>query len=181
MKMHMNTTEYYKGNYKKLPKLENERIVIVFALDEIKDLKPFVNSLLDQNIRVNDIGVNIPYRLINRIPESVKSVVSLYGQSTQYNGSDNLIPTVLREPESNTKIILVEPYYVYNQDFISDMVDMSNENPNDIIYSDQAVLVKPCFFDSHMNEFRGHYLDCIKRYCKNSMKKCDNDRNYKCM
>lgn len=151
--MHMgNIQEYYK-KYEKVPKLNNERIIVSFSLkkeDDVKKLKPFLNSILNQSVRVNEIAVNGPYGL--KLDDELKKIVSFYGQSKDYGECSCIIPTVLREPDTNTKIIVVNPHTIYDENFIVNMVDFSNENPKDMIECGSAYLIKPGFFTDKFTE-----------------------------
>ena len=136
-KLHFVNPEPYINSYKNLDKAsQKDKIVVAFSYPSNTQIKPFINSILDQTVRVDDIAVSIPYKNMSRteiIPSNIKKVLSLYGTSVQY--SDSGVCHALREPEANTKIILLEPNVVYGQDFIEKMVDFSDKNPSKMIIS----------------------------------------------
>jgi len=146
----MRDSEYYIQNYHKLPKADKNRVVVSFTASEkeLSQLKPFINSILDQSVRVDDIALTIPYKDMGKVPKNLKKILGVYGISKSYS-ANNLIPAVLREPEATTKIIIVEPNMVYGQDFVADMVDASNSFPDDIIQAKnrREELVKPAFYN----------------------------------
>jgi hypothetical protein len=80
-----------------------------------------------------------------------------------------LIPTLLREQDAETKIIVVEPFYVYNETFISEMIEKSKERKNSIIYAKKgniicAALVKPLFFDESITTQNGDCFSCLQKW-----------------
>lgn len=161
IKLHITPSDAYIQNYTKLPKASKDRVTVCFTANEkeLKNLKPFINSILDQTVRVDDIALTIPYKDINKIPENLKKVISSYGYSKDYDNAGNLICSVLREPEAETKIIIVEPNMVYGQDFIETMIEETENNPNKIIYGKNdkspkwGILLKPKFFDDKISDY----------------------------
>jgi hypothetical protein len=159
MKLKRNPTEYYVNKYSKLPKADKKRVVIVFSVnqDEIGNIKPFINSLLDQTVRVDDIAFTAPVKNKELIPKNLRNVINTYVYDKDYEDLGTIIPTVLREPESNTKIIIVEPNNIYREDFIQTMVEKSNENPDKIIYiknRPKIMLIKPSFFKEDFCDYK---------------------------
>ena len=169
--LHIKNTESYIENYTKLEKSKG-RVVVAFNANDknIKRIKPSVNSILDQGIRVSDIGLTLPYKLYPNIDENFKKVLSLYGYSKDYKDSQNLVCSILREPESETKIILLDPEIVYGEDFIETIISASEKYPDKIIYSKYAILIKPKFFDE--------MVSCPKNEltCKEWIEKCGKNK-----
>jgi hypothetical protein len=177
--LHFRNSESYIDNYTKLDKADKDRVVIAFSGDS-KNLTPFINSLLDQTVRVDDIALTIPYKKLGEVKELNKAI-SKYGYSKEYSkdsGKDssiaNLISSVLREPDSKTKIILVEPNMIYSKDFVETMVEKSNNSPDSIIYGDKSkdvkygILIKPSFFNEKISEYEegNDCLSWMKKCCK---------------
>jgi hypothetical protein len=161
VKLHLYDNNLYLKNYVLLPKLNKERIVICFTTtsDNIKNIKPFINSILDQTLRVDEIILILPYDDQKNVPDNIKKILSVQGYKKKYNSSPNVICSVLTEPEATTKIILVEPSIIYSQDFVENMVEASNKNPDKIIYSSNTkqtkygILIKPKFFDDKISKY----------------------------
>lgn len=165
IRMHTDSKEKYLDNYKNLPKADKkDKVVVCFALDEKKDIKPFINSILDQTTRVDDIVLTTRDR--DRYPE-LEKIVSYHTYKKDYGDNANLICSILREPESSTKIILVEPNIVYGQDFIEHMVGVSDTNKDSIIKHKNAMLIKPAFFDNKICNYKKGETDWLKK-CTNS-------------
>jgi hypothetical protein len=164
-------------NYTKISKASKERVVICFSTtpDNIVNIEPFLNSILDQTVRVDEIFLIIPYKHMNKVPEKLKKIVSIHGYSKNYDDAANLVCSVLTEPEANTKIIVVEPNMIYSQDFVENMVEMSNKNPDKIIYGSATketkygLLVKPDFFDDKISKYEE---GCSTKDCCKWLDKC---------
>ena len=81
-----------------------------------------------------------------------------------YDDLGTVIPTVLREPETNTKIIVLEPMKIYGEDFVQSIVEKSNENGDKIIHVKNypnIILIKPSFFSENFCNYDQNY-DCLK-------------------
>jgi len=158
--MHIDSTGMYVEKYRNIPK-SRDRIVVSFTAnkEQLEKIKPFLNSILDQTTRVDDIALTIPYSDMKTVLVTLKDIVTVYGYNKDYGDTGSLIPTVLREPESNTRIILVDPTMVYGKEFIADMIDASTESPDKIIYGKDneiryGVLIKPKFFDDKISDYK---------------------------
>lgn len=153
--------EYYINKYKSLPKADKKRVVITFNHPK-GDIKPFINSILDQTVRVDDIGITSKEDV--NIPEHLKKIINIYRYEKDYKDAGNAICSVLREPESDTKIIILNPNKIYGIDFIQNIVEKSNENPNKIVLLEKdknTYLIKPNFFRENFCNYEEEY-DCLK-------------------
>ena len=169
--------DHYIQSYKNLPKFSNDRTVAVYNHKKTDNLVPFLNSLLDQTVKLDEIIVVIPYTEIKDIPEDIKKYISIHGHTKTFdnelsdkpsmNPSTALIYTVLTETNSNTNIILVDVDKVYSQDFIQTVLEKSQENPDKIVKGKNAILVKPKYFNNKIRDFKGSCEDCIKKCCDN--------------
>lgn len=187
--LHFYSTEHYLSSYKNKPRYDDSRVVIAFTAteEELKNIKPFLNSILDQSYRVDDIALTIPYKNMDKVPNQYKSLLSSYGFSKDYKDSNNLIYSVLREPESDTRIILVEPNIIYGQDFVQSLLDKSKDNKNSIIYgrSDKdekwGILIKPKFFNTKVCEYddKSKCADWVEKCSDNNCKILGYNGNFK--
>jgi hypothetical protein len=181
VKLHLNNTDFYLKNYTKLVKAAKDRTIICFSAtpEQMASMGPFLNSILDQTVRVDEIMLIIPYKNMSKVPEKFKKILSVHGHSKNYDNAANLICSVLTEPEASTKIIVVEPNMVYAQDFVENMVSNSDKNPNKIIYGGPAkdketkygILVKPGFFDDKISKYEE---GCAEKGCCPWLDKCTN-------
>lgn len=165
--------DHYMQSYKNLPKFSNDRTVAVYNHKKTDNIVPFLNSLLDQTVKLDEIIVVIPYAEIKEIPEDIKKYISIHGYTKTFgdefseNPSTALIYAVLTETNNNTNIILVDVNKIYNQDFIQTVLEKSQENPDKIVKGKNSILVKPKYFNNKIRDFKGSCEDCIKKFCKN--------------
>jgi len=174
--LHLYDTESYVKPFTQLPKADKNRVVVTFTASptDLVKLTPFLNSILDQTVRVDDIALTIPYKDMDKVDDKYKKILTVYGYSKDYENAANLVCSVLREPEANTKIIIVEPNMVYGQDFIQSMVEESNQHPDKIIYGNKnrqikwGVLVQPKFFDDKISNYENGSGCCgwLEKCCK---------------
>lgn len=154
----------YLKNYETLPKADAERVVIAFRYvpeqEKSIPLLPFINSILNQSVKVDDIILITPYKYMKSIPEYLKQIVALNCHSVDYEDASTIICSVLREPESNTKIIIVDSNMIYGKTFVQDLVEKSNDKPNSMVFGDKnhdlkyGVLIKPSFFDESIVDYK---------------------------
>ena len=141
--------------------------------------------MLDQSIRVDEI-VAISGNKVSTgsngsvLPEEYKKILSFYKHNKNYQGNTGLVVcSILREPDSNTKIILVEYGVIYPDDFIQSMIEKSKENPDQIIYGNKdknlkgGILIKPGFFTESVTDPKGSLCakDWIKK-CTQALETC---------
>jgi len=135
IKLYLYSPEQYIKDYKKLDKIYKDKVVISLTTtpDNMKKLKPVINSLLDQTVQVDLISLCIPegndeYKL----PSELKDAVAIFrcGNNQELNP---LISSIMREGESTTSIIVLGDDYVYGKDFVETLIEESNKNPHDII------------------------------------------------
>jgi hypothetical protein len=154
----MTKTEHYVNKYKNLPK-KPDRVVVCFSVDDKKDIKPFIKSILDQTIQIDDIGLTIPEEQNeDSLPSVIKKILSLYKHSKDYDDANTLVCSVLRETEGDTKIIILEPNMVYGEDFIQTLIEESEKNPDNVIHvnseNSKQMLVKPRFFTDKISGYQ---------------------------
>lgn len=190
LQLHIKSTESYIKKYPTLTRANKERTIVAFTAteDEIKKIRPFLNSILDQTVRVDDIALNIPYKYFGQIPHDIKKIVSVYGYEKDYESAADMICSILREPEGNTKIILVDPGIIYGNDFIETLVDESENNPNKIIYGGydktrrSGILIRPSFFDDSICHYeKGSNDNWLKKCCNAEEKSINYSPIYKMM
>ena len=152
LSLHLYSCERFIEKYKDLPKASDSRVVLTFTTtpEKLNKLKPMINSLLDQTVRVNQIILVIPNYDKDKyiIPDYLKNIVTIIPSGKNYGEGTKLIPTLLREKDSETIIIAINDNIIYGKDFLQEMIENSNKNPNTIILenNNNAVLVKPnCF------------------------------------
>jgi hypothetical protein len=179
------STEKYLEKYTSLEKPGKDKVVVAFSADEksLSTIKPFINSILDQTIKVDDIAITIPEKEKDKIPEDMKKVLNIHTYNKDYDDAGNLILSVLREPEGETKIIILEPNVIYGEDFIQSIVEESESYPNSVIFADgkRGILVKPKFFDENLAEYQKGMGCCpwLEKCCIGDKRYMSYSKNYR--
>ena len=169
--LHIQDSNKFVENYSKLDQADKKnKVVISFTTtpEKINKIKPMLNSLLDQTVKVDQIVLNIPYTCNGKkydIPEKYKDIMNIFRCGKDYGPGTNIIPTLLREGECGTKIIYLNDDQIYGKDFIETLVKASQNHPDKVIYtkndmdSSGGVLVKPEFFNSSVINREKEYFD----------------------
>lgn len=151
--LHIKSSKGYVEEYSKLPKAYKSRVVISFTTtpDKIKKIKPMINSILDQTVKVDQIVMVIPYKYKGKkydVPEYIKDVANIFPSGNDYGKGTKLIPILLREQECDTIIIALDDNIVYGQDFVYSLIEHSHNNPNTALVDQKgvAMLIKPGYF-----------------------------------
>lgn len=144
------SNETYVRNYSKLPKSDAKRVVVSFTVtpETVNKIKPMINSILDQTIKVNSIFVVIPSDKKYDLPKYITDVATPIPAGKDYGDGTKLVPILLREKECDTTIITLDSNVVYGQDFLYTLIDESTNNPSSVIVDKKgnAMLVKPELF-----------------------------------
>lgn len=131
-------------------KKATNKVVISFTTtpDRATKLVPLINSLFDQTVKVDKISLNVDEATSKLVPEDIKNYINVYTTSIDYGQANKLIPSLLREKESDTMIIIADDNQIYDKDMIEKLVDASKKSPDNPITTknESATLVKPIFF-----------------------------------
>ena len=152
IKIHFDDESEYIKNYRKLKKCKDCRIVISLTTipDRIKLIKPVIKSLLDQTVKVDQIVINLPKTCKDKtydVPEDLKNMCNVITCGRDYGPGTKFIPTILREQDSDTIIIMVDDDYIYGYDFIDTILKEHIKEPDCAIVMNEAILLKPEFID----------------------------------
>lgn len=189
--LHSKSSEKYIDNYKKLNKAsKTDKVIISFTTipKRINKIKPMINSLLDQTVKVDGIYLNIPENINGekyKIPKEFNNILNIFTSGKDYGKSTKFIPTMLREDNSNTIIILLDDDYIYGKDFIETIVEESKKNENSTILSKKAILLKPKFIDSEKffdrdkKTLKDDWIEQIINSKKINLKYNENYKSYK--
>ena len=150
--------QQYINNYGNVEKKCKDKIILSFTTtpDRIKYITPMLLSLLDQTSRVDQIAMNIPEKCNDcsyDVPSEYKDICNVYTVGKDYGIGTKYVPTLLREDNCGTKIILVDDNKIYGKDFIEKIVQESEKYPDKVIYvgpefkGSSAILIKPEFID----------------------------------
>lgn len=187
LSLHWGRCDSYIREYSKLPKANNKRVIISFTTtpDKLDKIKPMINSILDQTVRVNQILLVFPYKYKDYkyvLPKYLKDTVNVFPIGREYGKGTKLIPVLLREKESDTIIIALDDNIVYGKDFVETMIDESNKNPGNVLVDKSgAILVKPEYFECNIIDRENDNCDIkwIIDKAKNKWKVINYIENYR--
>jgi hypothetical protein len=172
----------YLKKYFELEKACNKKVVINLSITNPDKLKPVINSLLDQTVRVDEISINTDKKLPAYIKDLNKVVRT-------YRSNLCIKPCIMRENDNDTIIIFINDDKIYGKDFIQDAMD-EYQNLSKVEDSDSSSIIKISDngeIITNTNIFNTDLLDkCteldfnIKEYVKdNKSKSIKYSENYK--
>ena len=171
LRIHFDNDSDYIKNYKNLRKCIDCRIVISLTTtpDRIKFIKPVIKSLLDQTVKVDQICLNIPKSCKGveyDIPDDLHKMCNIFTCGRDYGPGSKFIPTILRENDANTIIIMLDDDFIYGKDFIKILLSQHNLHPDKAIFNNEFLLIKPEFLDKNVLYTNKKYIDndWIKKY-----------------
>jgi cellulose synthase/poly-beta-1,6-N-acetylglucosamine synthase-like glycosyltransferase len=151
--IHIKNTESYVKKYNNLSKADtNNKVVINITPDNnnSKNLITTIKSLLDQTVKVDEIGITLSDDKYI-IPPELKDIVTIYTVSKKYGKSETIIPCIIREGNKDTRIIILNDNTIYGIDFIEDIIIDSEKNPDKgIIYNNKVIMFKPDFYPDNI-------------------------------
>jgi hypothetical protein len=185
--IHINDIDDYIYDYQKLQKKCNSKIILSLTTTpkRIKNIEPVLKSLLDQTIKVDQIALNLPLKpncgKEYNIPKNYEKICNIFRCGKDYGSGTKFIPTLLREGDINTIIILLDDDYIYGKDFIEKLVDKSLNNQTKCIQSDHAILVKPEHIDVDILKSYKKNIDdeWIKKYIRTDIINLPYDKNFR--
>lgn len=139
-KLNVFSCEHYAQSYIKLPRAQTTSKIIISlstSSDNLKNIKPTINSLLDQTVHADQIILsvdNIKSETIIPLYLTENNIIVVHKLAKSYGKCANFISPLLREKDATTKIILVDENQVYGLDFVETLIEASNQQPNKAIY-----------------------------------------------
>jgi hypothetical protein len=150
-----NNNKYIK-NYHKLnefsPKQSNIIISLSANYEELNKIKPCINSILDQTIRINKIYLFvIGNNDLQDIPAYLKEIVIIV-PTKDYKDNTKIISILIKEKEADTIILSLENNIIYGKDFIEIMLEEMIKNQNTILIDSKntCILFKPLYFNTEI-------------------------------
>lgn len=116
----------FANEYHSLEKVsKSHRVIISMSVNDknISKMKPVLKSILDQTVKVDEISINIPHYLKDKIPDYLSKYSNTYNTINDYGDCNTIIPTLIREKDKDTIVIFLTPEFIYGQNFISDIYD----------------------------------------------------------
>lgn len=147
--LHFDMTDgSYIGNYMTLNRVNYDHKVIVSLTTtpkRIKKIKPMIKSILNQTVRIDQIALNIPKKCRGQsyeVPPELEHMVNVYTCGRDYGDGTKCIPTLLRENDSETLLILLQDNYIYGEDFIETIIEEYKQHPECCLYAKGVIVVK---------------------------------------
>jgi hypothetical protein len=143
--------DYYIRNYMKKNRVNYDHKVIVSLTTtptRIHKIKPMIKSLLNQSVRIDQIALNIPKEYNGQpyvVPPKLQSMINVFTTGRSYGRGTKCIPTILRETDANTIIIMLDEYYIYGYNFIEQLIAEYHKSPQYCLYCKGTILIKSSF------------------------------------
>jgi hypothetical protein len=151
IRMHTSSDKQIE-NYSKLDKHEGEGKIIISTSttpDRIDKMRPMVNSILDQTVKVDEIYLIIQQDKKYNVPEYMRKVFRIFPFGKDYGKEGNkIIPILFKEKECNTTIIALNDNVVYGKDFIQTMLEERDKNPGVVLIDSKntSLLIRPEYY-----------------------------------
>ena len=137
----------YAEKYKFLPRAGKNRTVVSFYTSEknLDKIKPMINSILDQTVRVDQILLPCSYAIL----DDLKTVVSACPVMKNYDKATPFVPVLFKEKNADTSIIVLKDNVVYGKDYIETLVTGADQDPNSVIVDQKrdGILIRPECYD----------------------------------
>ena len=154
--LQLQSPDTYIENYHKLPKSNAKKVNIVIYSDSksINNLKPMINSILDQTIRVDRIFLVTTDITSDELPEYLKKVVTILPAAKKYGSefANPLITMLLNEKHADTTIVVLKNNIIYGKDFIETIINISEKTPKTVIIDNKhkSLVIKPHYYDTNI-------------------------------
>lgn len=161
--------EKYIDAYKNVESVK-QRIILVILTNQkrINSIKPLLNSILDQTIRVNEINILLPCKK-TKVDKNILKVANVF------YGCSDLNTIIPKERDKNTNIIILRDDVIYGKDFVEIMVEEREKEKKIISTKDiDAILLTPEDFDEKI--FNVGVIEWLKE--KNNIKFIDYNEIY---
>ena len=132
MNLYIYNPKSYIKKYFDLEKACNKKVVINLSITNPDKLKPVINSLLDQTVRVDEISINTDKKLPSYIKD-LKRIVRTYQSNLCIK------PCIMRENDNDTVILFINDDKIYGKDFIQDAIDEYQNQPK-VEDSDSSII-----------------------------------------
>ncbi len=149
-----NSSDNLIENYHKLEKHDDSRIVVSVSttIENINNIRPMINSILDQTVKVSQIYLVLENNKDPKIPEYLKNIVNICLAGKNYGEGTSIVPLLLNEKECDTTIIALKDNVIYGKDYLQILLEERDKNPNKILYDNKkySILFKPEYYDCNI-------------------------------
>ena len=172
MNLYIYNPKSYIKKYFDLEKACNKKVVINLSITNPDKLKPVINSLLDQTVRVDEISINTDKKLPDYIKD-LNKVVRIYQTNLCIK------PCIMRENDNDTIILFINDDKIYGKDFIQDAIDQSHTNLDGLnsdilkISDNGEIITNTNIFNTEVLDKCNEYDFNIKEYIKDNKSKSE--------
>jgi len=179
------SSESYIATYPTIRKTETKTTVAISTTPKrIEKIRPMINSILDQTVRVDRIILVVDQNAIDggyTLPPYLNNIAILFPTGKDYGPGccNSMIPMLLSEKECDTTIISLLDDVIYGKDYL-EMLILEGEKYKGRAIQDKkhtSIMFKPEYYDcTIINRDKGKYTD--EWFLKNSIT-LDYGENYK--
>ena len=172
MNLYIYNPKSYIKKYFDLEKACNKKVVINLSITNPDKLKPVINSLLDQTVRVDEISINTDKKLPDYIKD-LNKVVRIYQTNLCIK------PCIMRENDNDTIILFINDDKIYGKDFIQDAIDQYHTNLDGLnsdilkISDNGEIITNTNIFNTEVLDKCNEYDFNIKEYIKDNKSKSE--------
>lgn len=143
-------TYSYINNYPNLPRVDcKSQVILALTTDpeNIDSMKPMVDSILNQSVKVDRISLFLHEPEKQKLPSWVMDVMNIHPMSKEYKSC--IVPSLLKEKECDTVILVLDEKKVYPKTFIEKMISESKKNPGKVLTNkdNTCILMRPEYYD----------------------------------
>jgi anion-transporting ArsA/GET3 family ATPase len=168
-------------NYSKLEKLgKTKKTTLSFVMSDSSEQRPFINSILDQTSRFDDIiAIN---NETDKKTDYVSDIAVIIPKISDINETTKIYQALLRE-EQDTLIISVNSDKIYGKDYMFALYELHEQFPDTLLYNDSFILATPSMFENCLIDINSNksltlkiLLSKVKKYKK--IEKVKSDINF---
>ena len=163
--LRLQSPDTYIENYHKLPKSDSKKVIVVVHInpDKVNTIKPMINSILDQTIKVDRIFLTMLIKNNYKLPEYLEKVLTVLPMGKNYGEGfvNSLIPVLMHEKECDTTILSLVDNIIYGKDFIENILNLAEKTPNTVIIDKEknSILIKPEYYDCNILDRDNDYTE----------------------
>lgn len=110
----------YVKAYKTIDREQGKRVVVSLTTKTPERALPTLLSILDQTVSVSEISLTVSNDVT--VPKDFERFLNVYRVSIDYDGTNAILPVVIREREADTIIIVIRDDIIYAKDFVEDVL-----------------------------------------------------------
>lgn len=149
LELELYSNDHFLKKYKKLKKIKDTPKFVISLdthISNLKNIKPVINSLLDQSYKVDQIIVNTTNNETLDDYPTLKNIITLNNITEPKFKLMAILPVLESEYEGDAIIIGVDDTKIYGKDFVENIYTEMSKNNQGLIVNDNIYVIKPEFF-----------------------------------